>query len=368
METIQRQAQEEQFSERVSKDMSDTVRQSTASVYESRWRQYCCWCDRGQIDYVRPSVTNLADFFDFLFYEKKLSSSCILGYRSAISPLVQAHLGARIRDVPRLQALLRHYVLARPRVAGLRKPPDWDLLEVLRALRRPPFEPMANISLQHLTWKTVFLLALASGRRRSELSALSFEDGCTQWGNQVVYLKTRVGFMAKRVIANRDRSVISIPALSQLVGTHQEAREERFLCPLRALKWYKQRTSESRRADKHMFMCYKEGLQHVPASPATISRWIVETVRFSLRTIVKKGGIPFLKVRAHEVRALASSLSYLSGTDWEQLLSAGYWKAQDTFINFYLCDLQIQESNLFRLGPLVVGQQIMAGRQPYCRQ
>jgi hypothetical protein len=209
-------------------------------------------------------------------------------------------------------------------VSGLREPPSWDLLAVLGALRRLPFEPMASISLQHLSWKTAFLLALASGRRRSELSALSFEVGCTQWGDQVAYLKTRVGFMAKRLVASRDRSVIVIPALSQLVGTHPEAREERFLCPLRALKWYRQRTLESRRGDKHMFMCFREGWQHLPASPATISRWVVDTVRFALHTIVDKGGVPFHRVRAHEVRALANSLSYLAGTDWERLLAAGY--------------------------------------------
>jgi hypothetical protein len=116
-----------------------------------------------------------------------------------------------------------------------------------------------------------------------------------------------------------------------------------------------------------MFMCHKKGLQHVPASPTTISRWIVETVRFTLRSVVNRGGIPFHRVRAHEVRALANSLSYLSGTDWERLLSAGYWKSQDTFINFYLCDLQVQEQGLFRLGPVVAGQQILAGRRPHHR-
>lgn len=209
----------------------------------------------------------------------------------------------------------------------------------------------------------MFLLALASGRRRSEISALSFEDGCTQWGDQVAYLKTRVGFMAKRLIANRDRSVIVIPALSQLVGTHPDAREERFLCPLRALKWYRQRTLESRRGDKHMFMCFRDGSQHLPASPSTISRWIVDTIRSTLSTILVKGGAPFLKVRAHDVRAIANSLAYLTGTDWERLLAAGYWRSQNTFINFYLCDLQVKEEGLFRLGPIVAGQQFVASRR-----
>ena len=57
--------------------------------------------------------------------------------------------------------------LQRPRFTPVL--PQWDLGIVLEALSKPPYEPLREGSLKHLTLKTVFLLAVASGRRRSEL-------------------------------------------------------------------------------------------------------------------------------------------------------------------------------------------------------
>ena len=46
---------------------------------------------------------------------------------------------------------------------------QWDLGIVLEALSKHPYEPLREASLKHLTLKTVFLLAMASARRCSEL-------------------------------------------------------------------------------------------------------------------------------------------------------------------------------------------------------
>ena len=51
---------------------------------------------------------------------------------------------------------------------------QWDLGIVLEALSKTPFEPLREAFLKHLTLKTVFLLAMASARRRNELQALVF--------------------------------------------------------------------------------------------------------------------------------------------------------------------------------------------------
>ena len=53
--------------------------------------------------------------------------------------------------------------------------PQWDLGIVLEALGKPPYEPLREASLKHLTLKTVFHLAMASAGRRSELKALVFD-------------------------------------------------------------------------------------------------------------------------------------------------------------------------------------------------
>ena len=47
----------------------------------------------------------------------------------------------------------------------------WNLSLVLHQLTKAPFEPIKEASLKHLTFKTVFLLALGSGKHRSEIHA-----------------------------------------------------------------------------------------------------------------------------------------------------------------------------------------------------
>lgn len=49
---------------------------------------------------------------------------------------------------------------------------SWDLPLVLRFLHGPPFEPIAEIDIKHLTLKSAFLIALTSARRLGEIGAL----------------------------------------------------------------------------------------------------------------------------------------------------------------------------------------------------
>ena len=63
--------------------------------------------------------------------------------------------------------------LQRPRMTPVL--PQWDLGILLGALSKPPYEPLREASLKHLTLKTVFLLAMASAGRCSELQALVFD-------------------------------------------------------------------------------------------------------------------------------------------------------------------------------------------------
>ena len=51
----------------------------------------------------------------------------------------------------------------------------WDLALVLHVLHGPPFEPLAQASLWSLTYKSVFLTALATAKTCSELHAFSYK-------------------------------------------------------------------------------------------------------------------------------------------------------------------------------------------------
>ena len=69
--------------------------------------------------------------------------------------------------------------LQRPRVTPIL--PQWDLGIVSEALSRPPYEPLREALLKHLTLKTTFLLAMASAGRHRELQAFVFDQKYIQF-------------------------------------------------------------------------------------------------------------------------------------------------------------------------------------------
>ena len=63
------------------------------------------------------------------------------------------------------------------------------------------------------------------------------------------------------------------------------------------------------------------------------------------------------QVKAHDVRAFATSKTFHLGVYLEQLLLACYWKSHNTFTQFYLKDVARADSEFSHLGP-VTAQQI----------
>ena len=60
---------------------------------------------------------------------------------------------------------------ARTKISLVSWIPSWNLSLVLHQLNKALFEPIKEAFLKHLTFKTVFFLALGSGKRRSEIHA-----------------------------------------------------------------------------------------------------------------------------------------------------------------------------------------------------
>ena len=68
-----------------------------------------------------------------------------------------------------LHRLLSSFHRDRPKSS--RNLPKWNVSVVLNELTKAPFEPMKDTDLKHLSLKTAFLLALVSGKRRTEIHA-----------------------------------------------------------------------------------------------------------------------------------------------------------------------------------------------------
>ena len=133
------------FSEGATSHISKSVRQSTGIVYEAKWAIFCNWCSGRDIDPVRVTVQQLADFLVYLFEIKRLVPSTIKGYRSAIGRTISLLGGPDFGQNEYISLLVRSFSLERPKQNKL--VPQWNLGLVLAALNSPPFEPAEEVDL-----------------------------------------------------------------------------------------------------------------------------------------------------------------------------------------------------------------------------
>ena len=92
---------------------------------------------------------------------------------------------------------------------------------------------MKDTDLKHLTLKTVFVLALASGKRRSEIHAWVANKVSDLGQREKVALFPSSDFIAKNQLAregSQSVSPVTIPTLTIIVG--RQSQEDRTLCPL----------------------------------------------------------------------------------------------------------------------------------------
>ena len=347
--TLREGLRQKGFSEGATSHISKSVRQSTGIVYEAKWAIFCDWCSGRDIDPVRVTVQQLADFLVYLFEIKRLVPSTIKGYRSAIGRTISLLGGPDFGQNEYISLLVRSFSLERPKQNKL--VPQWNLGLVLAALNSPPFEPAEEVDLRFLYYKCCFLLALASGRRRSEIHAFSVSDSCLRFNRNKssVTLLTDPCFLGKNQIPDRGAEPVIIPALP-------EDASSRLSCPIRILSIYLDRTKNSRPANNtRLFLPLKKGISDISAK--TISSWICRTILLAYES----SGEKFLNrhaVKAHEVRALASSWALFNSASISEVLSAGFWRCQDSFTSFYLRSMSAQADSLFSLGPIVAAQHV----------
>ena len=246
--------------------------------------------------------------------------------------------------------------LQRPRVTLVF--PQWDLGIVLEALSKPLCEPLREASFKHLTLKTVFLLAMASAGRRSELQVLRFDQNYIQFKPKGagVTLYFSPEFMRKNQKPNQVNDPWYIPAVPTGKSVFGAPN-----CPVRALHYYHRHLTEHPELgkDKHRLLVpIKDNNAGKELSASTISSWICTTIvdaHAAIQNSRKLSG----SVKAHEVRAVATSLQLSNKVDLHSVMEAGRWSSGGTFTSFYLRDLCPQADSLQRAGPIVAAGDII---------
>ena len=308
------------------------------------------------MDFRSPSVNQIADFLLHLLKERNLQPNTIEGYRTAIADMV-GNDRLNISKDENLTRLLDSFRSDKPK--GRHGLPTWNLSLVVHQLTKAPFEPMRKASLKHLTFKTVFLLALGSGKRRSEIHAWLYKNIRHQENWSQVSLYPSPSFFSKNQLARDGPSCVApvvIPALAPSLD--KCLTEDESLCPVRALRYYLDRTKELRKGKELVFVSFWKSFQK-DIVPSTTSFWIKQTVLLCYQ-LSDEEAQNLHQVRAHDVRAFQG---FSRGVCLDQILSACHWKAHNTFTQFYLKDLAWTDSELYQFGPVVTAQQIYDNRQ-----
>ena len=322
-------------------------RPGTKKVYKSRWKAWCKYCGEKGFSPTSPSQVQLANYLAFLSKVKKLSASAVKGHRSAISTTLK-QLGRRsFSEDPLLRDIMKGASLQEARTR--KRFPAWDVFTVLKMLRLPPYEPIESVELKFLAYKTAFLIALASGRRCSEIHALQFGSLAYEPDGSIS-LRFLPEFLAKNQPVGLPSPPIFIKPLSSILCDDDE---DITLCPARCLKMYLKKSKFLRSPTKRrLFVSVREDKKSDITS-ATISRWLKTVIRAAFASSVNGSE----RFRAHEIRAWASSLAWHNNTSLHDIMEAAYWTSPATFLQFYLRDVSHTKEDGSRGISFVAAQQ-----------
>ena len=328
VEIVNNRLQKRGLSKKTAEFAALARRPSTTRTYNSRLAKFTQWADDNAVSPLDASLEEVCSFLVHLF-DSGRQVSTIRNYRSALAAVHNGFQdGSSISNNEAISDLLKGMFNRRPPPRKLS--PTWSINEVLQSLTKSPFEPLQNSPLDALTLKTLFLLAAASARRRSELHALSVKQGFIRFTPSGVHLLPDPEFLSKNQSILFTPEPIFLPNLSEA----SSIREDRFVCPVRALKWYLEKTKRLRTSDA-LFILPRA--PYSPASKDTISRWIVN--------LVAKHAHPDDPVRAHDVRAHASSVAWFKGVPLADIMKAAAWKTPSSFVSAYLTNIVSPEGS-----------------------
>jgi hypothetical protein len=336
------------YSQTSAKFLATAVRTSTAKVYDAKWKAYCNWCKEQSRDPFSTHGPQLADYFCYLFEELGLRTNTMRGHKASILQVLkcQGEFSKRVEDD--LSKLF--YSFENKQIKIVKEIPKWDLGLVLKVFTSAPFEPLQTASFEHLSYKTVFLLSLATGARRGELLALRrgvFIKPTEDWSK--VFLYPDPDFVPKARKASMKVDAIVVHAFTEVVA---KLDRDYLLCPVRALRFYLDRTSTENilQGRKKLFLPIKIS-NHNELSANGLSHIFVAAVK-ACYDFIDPSLVQEFTITIHQARLLAHSLAKAGNVSLESILQSGHWKNHTTFSSYYLKSLVVFADNLHSLGPV----------------
>ena len=296
----------------------------------------------------RPTVNSICEFFIYLFEDKGLCVNTIRCYRSTLHSVLR-HTGLKINRCEDISEVIRYLKLRAP-VSNPRLV-HWNLDVLLKFLCSPKFEPLSQCSLLNLTRKTFILLALALSKRVSELQALSRAVG---FCNEGALVSLAFDFRAKNDVKCKDleRNFL-VKELGSLVGQEEEA----LLCPVRALKAYLDRTKPLVGDDVNRLFVSPRFPSRTASKNAltSMTKAVIREAHESLRPDL----VPILKVKAHELRGVSTTLAFERILSLQAVMEAAQWRCHSVFASHYLKDISFKYDDCRTLSPLLIAGSVI---------
>ena len=288
------------------KKLVTAYRSSTDRQAQSNWKSFRDWLP----EHISTITTQtVIEFLMHLEDVKHLNPRTILNYRSRLRLPFQLAFNIDFESEV-FSLLARNQFLTNP--PQRKKIPEWSVDKVLDLLSTAEFD-LRSASPEHLLIKTLFLTALASGNRVSELAATSRQG--LDFSDNKVALPTRPDFLFKnQSIKNPLPPAIQFPALG-----HNNS-----LCPVAALRNYVAKTSHL----PHQGVLFINPTSGKPLAAGRLSYWLVKAIRLADPLTPRPAG--------HDVRKLGHSIAFARGLDPQDILKNGFWHSPNVFIHIYL--------------------------------
>lgn len=251
---------------------------------------------------------------------------------AALSSYHRSIDGYSLFSHPLSRRFLRGLLLTHPPQKPLRD--SWDLPLVLQTLTRHPFEPAAMCELRLLAFKTLFLVAITSARRVSELAALDSRPAYLSFLPHAVRLGTNRNFLPKVVSTFYLQADIVLPDFFPNPSNDLE-RLWHSLDVTRALEFYINRTRYPDR-DPQLFVSYATRSLGKAVSTQRLSHWLVELIK--LCYLLSKIPLPAF-VSAHSTRAVSTSTAFVGRIPLTDICKSATWSSP-TFIQHYALDVR----------------------------
>ena len=329
----------------MAKALSCALRPTTKKLYDIQWASFTTFCDNHGWQPLQTTPPQVAEYFVFLRSEKGLKAASINTHLAAILSVMKKR--SDDFDVSVLKSLIKSFRQEDGRRQP--RPPQWDLGLVLEHLKSDFYEPLEDTTRQRLTVKTVFLVAMASAARVSELHALQadllrFEQrdgGAAILGLDPTFVCKNQG------VDERGRS-FTIPALHE----DNTSASALSLCPVRALKTYAQRTRELRGVRRRLIIPHS-----VNSTKEIDKRAIAVYLRSAVIEAYKAADLPAPRANPHEIRAVSASMAYHCNVPVADIMRGCFWKSELVFANHYLRTISTEDlEGVSRLGPQVFAQ------------